>query len=205
MPNWLIDDPTNVLFVLALLAIALGVLWWVRRSDDFGKKKVNWIKGLITCRVTLNQFCAMGLTLIAFLAIAELLLYFFVPTDQKRIESAIQEMSDGVRQNNVDKIFAQISDRFSNKESFRPVVKHYTDNGDITEVAAWDFEQARFNQEKTEATIEFMIRPKGNMTHSPYRCVATFVKDPDRQWRLRGFRVFQPQIDPAVGQPIYTR
>jgi ketosteroid isomerase-like protein len=207
MPSWLVDDPTTVYLVLGLLALVLGVVWWMNRGEDFGKKKLDWVRGLIARRLTLNQCCAMGLTLIGVLALAVLLLGFFVDTDQKRIQRAIREMSDGVKERNVDKIFSHISNQFSlagrTKESFRPMVERHIEHGDITEVAAWGFEEAKFSEDKKEATIEFLIRPKGNMTQAWYRCLATFVRDPDGQWRLRTFSVFEPQIDPASRRSIY--
>ena len=136
-----------------------------------------------------------------------LLLGIFVDTDQKRIQRAIREMSEGVKERNVDKIFSHISNQFNlagrTKESFRPMVENHIRNGDIREVAAWGFEQARFSEDKKEATIEFLIRPKGNMTNAWYRCLATFVRDADGQWRLRTFSVFEPQIDPASRRSIY--
>jgi hypothetical protein len=208
MPTWLADDPTMAYVILGLLALVLGVIWWINRGEDFGKKKLGWIRGLIARRLTLNQACAMGLTLIAFLAIAVFLLSHFAVTDHKRIVKAIEEMSAGVREKNVSKIFAHISDQFNlrgqTKSSFQPTVKFHLDNDDIVEVAAWDFETAKVDREKKEATIEFMIKPKGRLTRDvPYRCLATFVLDPDGQWRLKTFSVFEPHIDPGSGQSIY--
>src|SRR5947207_7715704 len=123
MPSWLVDDPADAYTVLAVLAIILGVVWWMNRGADFGKKKLSWFKGLIARRLTLNQFCAMGLTFIGVLALVILVLYLFVDTDNKRIRRAIREMSDGVREDNLDKIFSHISDQFllvgMNKATFR--------------------------------------------------------------------------------------
>src|SRR5437879_1041606 len=85
-----------MLLVLALLALGLGVLWWVRRGEDYGTKKLSWLKGLKARRLTLNQGCAMGLTCLGFLGVVVLLLYFFVDSDDKRIRRAIKEMAAGV-------------------------------------------------------------------------------------------------------------
>src|SRR5690349_7159616 len=123
MPSWLIDDPTDVYMVLGVLALILGVVWWMNRGQDFGKKKLGWLKGLIARRLTLNQCCAMSLTLIGFLAVVILALHLFVDTDDKRIRRAIQEMSVGDKDRDVPKIFSHISNEFSlkglNKERFR--------------------------------------------------------------------------------------
>jgi hypothetical protein len=209
MPSWLVDNPTTILFVLALLALALGVIWWVRRGEDYGKKKLNWIKGLQARRLTLNQLCAMGLTVIGVLAIVILLSYFLVDTPNKRIERAIREMARGVRDQNVERVFSHVSDRFrlmgQGKESYRAVVQRYFQNGTITDISVWDFDEAKLSEDKKEATIDFMVKPKGAMTSGVgYRCEARFVRDPDREWRLQTFRVFMPQDDPAKkAQVIY--
>lgn len=209
MPSWLVDDPIDVLMVLGVLALILGIIWWFNRGADFGKKKLPWLKGLIARRLTLNQSCALGLTSIGVLAVLILALYFLVDTPNKRIRRAIREMSDGVRENNVDKIFSHISDRFRllgmGKETFRREVESRRQRGDVTEVAAWGFEEPEFTPDKKEAKIEFMIKPKGTLTQAWYRCVATFVREPDGQWRLKTFSVFEPQIDPKSGQSIYPR
>src|SRR5262245_40784011 len=202
MPSWLVDDPTTVLFVLALLALALGVFWWVRRGDDVGKKRLSWLKGLKARRLTPNQLCAMGLTIIGFLAVVILLLYCFVDTPDKRINRAIRDMARGVKEQNVDRVFSHVSDRFSlmgqGKESYRAVVQRYFQNGTISDISVWDFDEAKLTEDKREATIEFMVKPKGAMTSGVgYRCEARFVRDADREWRLQTFRVFMPQDDPS--------
>src|SRR5438874_6215599 len=210
MPSWLVDDPTDAYMVLGLLALVLGIIWCFNRGEDFGKKKLGWLKGLMARRVTLNQCCAMGLTLIGFLAVVILALYLFVDTDNKRIRRAIREMSDGVKENNVDKIFSHVSDQFQlmgmSKATFRREVENRRGRGDVTEVRAWGFEEPQFTEDKKEAKIEFMIKPVGNLAprQTFYRCVAAFVRDSDGQWRLKTFAVFEPHIDPKKrGPSIY--
>jgi len=209
MPSWLVDDPTEVLLVLALFALALGVFWWVRRGDDFGKKKLSWLKGLKARRLTRNQCCAMGLTLIGFLALVVVLISLLVVTDPKRIRRAIQEMSDGVKEGNLDKIFSHVSDQFrlmgQSKESYRPTVERYIRNGDLTAISVWDFDEAQVSREKKEATIEFRVKPKGTMTGAElfYLCRATFSLDSDGKWRLKTFVVSEPHVDPKSRHVIY--
>jgi hypothetical protein len=208
MPSWLVDDPVNVLTVLALLALGLGVIWWIRRGEDYGKKKLTWLKGLKARRLTLNQCCAMGLACLGFLGVVVLLLYFFVDSDDKRIRRAIKEMSAGVKEQNVDKIFAHVSERFSlmgqGKSSYRSAVERHIRNGDITDISVWDFDQAKLSEDvKGGKTIEFTVKPKGTISQGVfYRCLATFVRDSDGQWRLQTFVVSMPHIDPASKRQI---
>jgi len=211
MPSWLIDDPAETYLVLGLLALILGIVWWMNRGADFGKKRFGWVYGLIERRLTLNQFCAMGLTLIGVFGVVILILYLFVETDNKRIRRAIREMADGVQQDNLNKIFAHISDQFRwagmSKESFRREVESRRSRGDVTEVRTWDFAQPKFTEDKKEATIEFMVKPIGNLNVKEvwYRCVATFVRDPDGKWRLKTFSLFKPQDNPATAAPIFPQ
>jgi len=210
MPSWLVEDPTMVYLVLGLLALALGVIWWINRGEDFGKKKLGWLQGLKTRRLTLNQCCAMGLTVIGFLAVIIWPLSVVVVTDHERICQVIEEMSRGVEKKDVADVFSHVSDEFKlagrTKESYRQEVERRIRSGEITGIAAWDFEQAKVSRKTKEATIEFKVKPKGTITGREfYRCQATFSLDPDRQWRLRTFSVFEPQGDTASQQMIYPR
>jgi hypothetical protein len=209
MPSWLVDDPTDVFMALGVLALILGLIWWFNRGADFGQKRFGWIKGLIARRLTLNQTCAAGLTFIGVLAVVILALYLFVDTSNKRIRRAIQEMSDGVKEGNIDKIFSHISDQFQlmgmSKATFRREVESRRNRGDVTEVAVWGFEEPEFTKDKKEAKIEFRIKPKGSVVQvqTGFRCLATFVRDPDGQWRLKTFSVSEPHINPKTGPSIY--
>jgi hypothetical protein len=211
MPSWLVDDPTMVYLVLGLLALALGAIWWINRGEDYGKKKLGWLQGLKARRLTPNQCCAMGLTVIGFLGVIIWPLSLLVVTDHERICQAIGEMSGGVEKKDVPKIFSHVSEQFNlagrTKESYRQEVERLIRIGEITEVAAWDFEQAKVSRQMKEATIEFKVKPKGTTTgREPfYRCRATFSLDPDGQWRLRTFVVFEPHGDPASQQVIFPR
>jgi len=199
-----------VYLVLGLLALALGVIWWINRGEDYGKKKLGWLQGVKARRLTLNQCCAMGLTAIGFLAVIIWPLSAIVVTDHERICQVIEEISKGVEKKDMADVFSHASEQFHlagrNKESYRQEVERRIRSGEITGVAAWDFEQAKVSRKTKQATIEFKVKPKGTITEREfYRCEATFSLDPDRQWRLKTFSVFEPHGDASSQQVIYPR
>ncbi len=179
MLAWLIDNATVVYVILGLVALAFLVALWMKRKRAY----------------------AIGLVVSVALIALFLLLTFVVPTDRSRIIRAIGEMEQGVKTRDTDRIFAQISDRFRlggvDKPAFRRFVDGVLRNGQVTEVHAWDFETPEVSRPKRTATIGFQVKPRGPLAGEdvPYRCKATFVLDPDDQWRLQTFQVFNPFVD----------
>src|SRR5947209_2972834 len=113
MPSWLIDDPTLVYLLLGLIAFALCVGWWMNRGEEPGSMRIGaWFQSLRSRRLTRNQTYAFGLAIVFLLAVAVWQIGRLVMTDAKRIRFALQEMSAGVREKNVDKIFKHVSEKF---------------------------------------------------------------------------------------------
>src|SRR5262249_9731469 len=81
------------------------------------------------------------------------------------------------------------------KAGLRAVTERLIQNGELTDVEAWKFKDARVNRagpgERDSATIDFLVKPKGpNIADNPgYRCVAQFVLDDDKQWLQPPFDV----------------
>lgn len=175
----LLDNALLIYVVLGLVALGLLVGLWTTRKRGY----------------------ALGLAGVAVAALLFWLVTFLIPTDQKRIVGAVQEMSAGVRARDTNRIFAHISDQFRysgmGKEAFRGFVDQHLKRGDVTEVLAYDFDQAQVSRKDRTALIEFTVKPKGPVTGDAayYHCKATFVLDPDNQWRMKGFDVFNPYSD----------
>jgi hypothetical protein len=180
--DWLFEGRTTVYVVLAALTLLLLALAWQTR-------KRHWL---------------LGAGAVLALAAVYFLLSLIVETDRKQIEHKLQEMAAGVKDHDPDKVFAHVSEDFrlggKDKAKFREFAEpHLRGSGD-REVVVWD---VRFPPESRSALrggpgtgvlVEFRITPKGfdGRDGLSYPCDATFVRDPDRQWRLKSFRTPLP-------------
>jgi len=123
-------------------------------------------------------------------------------TDQELIVEAIEDMAAGVRAQDLDRIFAHVSDTFdldstTTKPMLREFARRKFDNGDVTDILVWDFGHAVVIPARdgapATATIHFKVKPKAEGIEGYWECDAVFVKEPDGQWRLQSFKVFLPQ------------
>lgn len=180
MLEWLVDHAVGVYVVLGLVALGLLVALWVTRKRGY----------------------ALGLVVVLALAAFFGLLTLFVPTDRTRVIGAVQAMEAGVKAQNADRVFAHVSDQFRlgglDKATFRHFVEQvFSHPGQVDEIHAWDFDNLQVNRAGKVATLEFKVKPKGQMTGDAayYLIKAVFVLDPDDRWRLKTFEAFNPFVD----------
>src|SRR5207248_1850498 len=84
------------------------------------------------------------------------------------------------------------------KARFRQFVEQiFNHRGQVDEIHAWDFDNLHIDRPGKVATLEFKVKPKGQMTGDAayYLIKATFVLDPDDRWRLKSFEAFNPFVD----------
>jgi hypothetical protein len=178
----LVNHPLPIYIVLGIIALGLLIALWKTRKRGY----------------------ALGLAGVAVAAFLVWLVISLIPTDQKQIAGAIQDMGEGVRKADVNRIFANISDQFRlggmQKETFRTFVADRLRRGDVTEVVAYDLEDAQVSRPNRTATIEFKVKPHGNAVQEGtfYFCKATFVLDSDNRWRLKDFIL----NDPVTNRPL---
>jgi hypothetical protein len=188
MLTWLVESATLFYIVLGTLALILSVAWWRIRKNS------------------LVIGAAAAVALIAGL----FLLGYFVETDSQRIENSVHEMVSGLRAHDIDRIFAQISDRFhflsNDKSQFREKVTGTMHGHDVTDARVWGFTPLEGpSRDKGTARIEFFVKVKGNWGGEdvPYRCRADFVLDTDGKWRLLTFQIFRAVGPEPVQIPGY--
>jgi hypothetical protein len=193
--DWLFEGRPAVYVVLAATTVVLFVAWWQSR-------KRYWLYATA-----------------AFLALIGLyfLLDRMVETDREQIVRKVEEMSAGVRERNVDRIFANVSEQFrlnnSDRAAFRAFAEQAIRRGQVTEVKAWDFhfpDDFRATERRTVrgtpqevqvARVQFSVKPEGpGLNTAGFLCRATFIRDPDGQLRLLDFQIFNPLVD--QNQPI---
>jgi hypothetical protein len=176
MLTWLVDDPALAYILLVGAVVILAVLWWRTQQGKY----------------------LIGAGIAVLLIGVVWLISKYVPTDSKRIQQAIEEMSAGVRSRNLDRIFSHVAADFRhgslNKEAFRQASERAIREHDVTNVLVWDFELAEVSRQKRSARITFLVKPEGNLgTPARYlHCAADFVLEPDGQWRMKGFELTDP-------------
>ena len=190
MSDWLFEGRPTVYVILAAAVVLLLVAWWQTR-------KRYWLYP--------------GLAFLALIGVY-FLLDRLVETDREQIVRKVNEMSAGVRERSVDRIFANVSEQFhlngSGRAAFRQFAERALRTGEVTDITIWDFafpEGFRTKvrrvgtagaPERDGARVSFMVKPQGPRLGAPFfRCDATFVRDPDGQWRLFTFQLFQPGVD----------
>ena len=64
--------------------------------------------------------------------------------------------------------------------------------------------QPEVDAAKGTASIQFMVKGDGNWVRGGefFRCRAFFLRDPDGEWRLSGFELFEPMKDPKLAEPL---
>jgi hypothetical protein len=190
MPNWLAEPPPS-LYVVLLIAtiIPLFAAFFLRLpAPKRGEKQKKPATKTILAAIS---------------AVAILLLFALYTcdrmfeSDREQIIRKMNEMSDGVRERNLNRVFNNVSESFrygtANKSQLRQAAEHAQQIGTVDELATWDLNLGEVNKEDAKATIEFRFKIKGNaMGENQFLCRGHFVRDPDGQWRLAGFEVYPP-------------
>jgi hypothetical protein len=182
--SWLVDDAALIYIILGCVAVGSAVAWWRTRQGKF----------------------ALGTAIAAGLIVLVYCFGLFFPSDSRRITKALQEMSEGVRTRDLNRIFAQVSDRFQqgpptfsaavDKEAFRKRAEEIIKSRNVEQVVVWDPHFEELSHTARTARVVFSAKAKGNWgSEVPYLVRADFVLDPDGQWRMKGFQVFNPVVN----------
>ncbi len=181
MQNWLLDNLALITILLSIVTLAFVFVWWRTRRRPY----------------------ALGaVTAVTLLGLVWLLLYalplLFGETDSQQIERKIRAMAAAVKTRDLDRIFSHISESFHfgshDKASFRRRSEEVIRAGEVEEVIVWDFQRGDIARDKRTGKVSFMVKARASWRGSEagYRCDADFVLDPDGQWRMHGFQLFNP-------------
>jgi hypothetical protein len=171
----LFEYRVTIYLILAVAAVILIALW-------FRDRRRGWL---------------YGLGVVALLAGVFFLLDLSVETPTKQIKRKLQLMAQGVRKKDTKAIFDHVSDEFNweqlNKAQFKEVVDRLVQNGMVNDLVIWD---EKFPD--ADGSVVFMAKPKAPgllKDEAMFRVRAKFVRDPDKQWRLKSFTVHNPIND----------
>jgi hypothetical protein len=197
MPNLLSDPPTwlyGLLVLLVVVPLLAAFFFPENRPQSRDSQKKTAVR-----RKWFFIIAGLGLLLLIGLALCD---YFF-ESDREQIKRKLNEMSEDVRNRNLTRLFDNISDSFhvqnSGKTELRRRAEEALQGGQVTEVKISNLEIPSVESGAKSATSEFLVKIEGAFT-GLYRCRAVFAKDPDGQWRLQSFQIFNPAGE--SNQPI---
>jgi ketosteroid isomerase-like protein len=197
MPSFLSDPPVVLYGLLVLVAVVplLAALFFPENrtaARGLEKKPPSRRKWFLLV-------AGIGFLLLAGLALSD---YFF-ESDREQIKRKLNEMSEGVRNHDMNRVFINVSESFrvqsADKAALRKVADAGQQSGQVTEIKLSNIEVQPIESGARNATAEFQVKIEGPQQLF-FRCRAVFVKDPDGQWRLQSFQVFNPAAD--MNQPI---
>jgi hypothetical protein len=173
MPTWL-SDPSNTFYILALVFALVAVGLWVHKKDRPNLVRAAAVVGLVVLVVLID-------------------LGFKSPREES--VDKVKEISAAINDKDWGRFEANLSSGFEykghDKAKFVEKVKSaVTAHGPVT--TAWDFKVP--DDLKPKGPDEFLVQFEGKAEAAgkPFMAhiVATFVKDPDGQWRLKTFTAY---------------
>jgi hypothetical protein len=191
----LFEGRVSVYVALAAAGVVLLLAWW-------NSRRRHWL---------------FGLGAVVVLAGLYFLLDRLVETDREQIERKVEEMAAAVRARNTAAIMAHVSDQLHrggrDKAAFGQSVERAIRLVDA--VIVWEFVfpddfrrpsgVSAGGQARTPevARVGFRAKPLGGQIRDNpgFNCEAQFVRDPDGQWRLLDFQVFDPLTQERVEIP----
>lgn len=183
--SWLFEGRAEVYLLLGVVAVVAAGLWWVT-----GKRSFAVVAGAV-----------LGLIVLYFV------LDRLVVTDREQISSHIEAMGRAVADRSADGIMRHVSDRFRlplknlDKAGLRAVAERGFQQG-VTRIVPYDLTPLEISRAEREAKFEFMVRVDSADGPHLLRCKSRFVLDPDDQWRLQTFDVFDPLRNTSQGNEI---
>jgi hypothetical protein len=191
--DWLFDGCLTVSLVLGAAGVGLAVAWWRTRYRAFGG-------GFVVVLVLLGLYI--------------LLLFLYGETAREQIERKVKEMVAGVDRKDVEAIFKHISDRFEltqgsqtlDKQGLRRYAEEALRRPELRGMLVTDVAVGTIDREKGKAPVGFMVKILGSNEVGDlfYRVDAEFTLDPDKQWRMKTFKLFRPLGEHNEPVPLPT-
>ncbi len=183
MMSWPVDNATMLYWLLGGLAIVLLAGFWVTRK----------------------RFWLYGVGVIAVLVGLVVLLSSLIVTDRQQIAQSLQEIANNIQGRQPDKVFAQFSNEFryrnQDKRTFEKRLQGVIRSGFVKECRISNVDVEDVSRANRTATVLFQAWGRGDV-EAAYRCRATYVLDPDGQWRMQGFQLLDLLSGNEVPLPL---
>ncbi|HLW65576.1 MAG TPA: hypothetical protein VKS79_09680 [Gemmataceae bacterium] len=194
MPN-ILSDPPSWLYGLLAVVVVVPLLVAVFFT---GKAQSTRASDKKTASPRTKLFAVAGVGLLLLLALG--LCDYLFESDREQVVRKLKEMSEGVQHRDLNRVFNNVSESFqwhnAKKADLRKLADSALNSGQVTELKIWNVQLKPVESGATKANVEFNFKVEGSFNNSAfYLCKATFVKDPDGQWRLQTFDVFNPAVD----------
>lgn len=173
MFDWLFEGRLTVYLVLAVAALILLGLW----TRD---RRRGWLGAVAGVAVLIG--------LVA-------LLDWLVETRREQIERKLQEMARAVPKKDAEAIFRHLARDFRasgmERTTFRSYVERALRDGLVSDLQIWG---PQFPDETGKVT--FFAKPESSYTRGEYFLIrAEFTREGEKEWRLKGFQIFNPFVD----------
>lgn len=179
MPYWLVEGDATLLFVLASVGLICVALWWRTRQRKYAVVAAAAAVAILTLS----------------------LLDHLIESDREQMIRKVQEISDGVRARDFDRVFRHVSDDFRrggfDKAQFRKYAEDVSRHRNVTEFQAWGFVPGDVSRQKHRGELEFFFKIRGNWSagNEYFLARTAWHLDSDGEWRLQTFEVFNPYSD----------
>jgi hypothetical protein len=186
MLTYLLEHPYQIYFLLSLAGVLLVLAWWKTRQWKY----------------------LIGVIGVAGIYVACAVFTILNETARQQIDRKIHEMATAIAAHDLERAFAHVSDDFSvnkvNKAMLRRQADHAIRQFGIHDVPVWDVKfpdaepatlQYQSGGEWRSAPAEkvaFEFKAKSSPDDAGYwcHCEAVFVREPDNQWRMKNFELF---------------
>jgi hypothetical protein len=183
--DWLYEGRISVYVLLAVAAVVL----------------------LYAGRKTQKRGLLLAGGLVALLLGVYFLLDRFVETDREQIKRKLErDLPDAVTKRDTDRVLGTFSEKFTVWGMTKPEFRTYVDRGLkeswFTELLIWNIQFPNGMTPGPDGTVhvDFDAKPKGGRVGDPphFHVESTFVRDPDGQWRMSTFKVFNPMVNSNI-------
>ncbi len=194
MPTWLSDPPRTALILLGVFALGAFASAFFLAPDGPPTRRGD-AKTAVSRRGPRRRL--MLLAVIGAVAFLGLVVADGTwESDREQITRKLHEMSQGVAERNLDKVFEHISESFrygsANKAALRARGESALRDGQVTEIPIWDIDVPRNNGDTRQLKVLFRFKIKGNaLSENQFIGEGVFVKEGE-EWRLVGVEVFSP-------------
>jgi hypothetical protein len=191
MPAWLVEGNATLYFLTACAAAILAGLWWRTRRRKYAV--AAGVAGLLVGGVYLLDRA--------------------VESPAEQMVRKVNDISAAVGSRDFDRMFRHVSDHFRrggfDKRMFREFAERVAHQRNVTEFTPWGFEPGPISNAARRGELEFQFKIRGNWSagNEFFRARTEWVLDPDDEWRIQTFDVFNPYTDSnaPIGIPGWGR